>query len=75
MKTDELMTDEQTAQALRVSTGTLANWRSSRTGGPAFIKVGRLVRYRVRDLDDWLAQNTVTPTSAAAVKAADPARG
>jgi excisionase family DNA binding protein len=37
---------------------TLAVWAS--TGrGPAFVKIGRLVRYRRSDLDEWLREHTV----------------
>lgn len=32
---------------------TLADWRCKGTG-PAYIKVGRLVRYRLADLDAWM---------------------
>ena len=57
----ELLTDQQTADALAVSTGTLANWRCSRLEGPPFIKLGRLVRYRKSDLEEWLTARTVSP--------------
>lgn len=29
--------------------------------GPAFIRVGRMVRYQIRDLDHWLTSHRVTP--------------
>jgi excisionase family DNA binding protein len=29
--------------------------------GPKFYKVGRLVRYRLADLETWLQRNAVTP--------------
>ena len=32
-------------------------------GGPAFIKVGRLTRYRVQDLLDWIEANRFHNTS------------
>lgn len=31
--------------------------------GPTFLKLGRAVRYRVVDLDDWLFHRRVTNTS------------
>jgi predicted DNA-binding transcriptional regulator AlpA len=34
--------------------------------GPAFVKLGRAVRYRICDLDSWAAARVVTSTSAAA---------
>jgi hypothetical protein len=41
------------AAFLGVTEATLADWRYRRRG-PAFVKVGRLVRYRPEDLDVWL---------------------
>lgn len=34
-------------------------------GGPIFVKVGRLTRYRVQDIEDWIAQNSFSSTSEA----------
>ena len=30
--------------------------------GPAYVKIGRLIRYRRSAIDQWLAENTVAPT-------------
>jgi len=30
-------------------------------GGPAFLRIGRAIRYRVQDLDAWLASRRVAP--------------
>jgi predicted DNA-binding transcriptional regulator AlpA len=30
----------------------------SRGNGPRFVRVGRSVRYRVSDVDDWITRNT-----------------
>jgi predicted DNA-binding transcriptional regulator AlpA len=47
------------AAFLGVTEATLADWRYRGRHGPAFVKVGRLVRYRLEDLDAWLdAQRT-----------------
>jgi predicted DNA-binding transcriptional regulator AlpA len=35
-------------------------------GGPRYCKLGRAVRYRVSDLDDWVASHVVRDTSDAA---------
>lgn len=35
--------------------------------GPAFLKLGRAVRYRQSDLDEWLEKRVVRSTSDAAV--------
>lgn len=37
-----------------VSVRTLQRWRMEGTG-PVYVRLGRLVRYRQRDLDAWLA--------------------
>lgn len=29
--------------------------------GPPFVKIGRSVRYRVADVESWLAERTVNP--------------
>ena len=45
------------ASRLGVSRSTLQSWRY--TGrGPRFIKLGRMVRYRVADVDAYLNSNT-----------------
>ena len=44
-------------------TGTLANWRSQGKG-PAFVRLGKRVAYRGRDLNDWIDAQTVRPTAA-----------
>ena len=51
---------QKAADYLGVHYGTLTRW--ARTGtGPAYIKVGARVRYRVTDLDIYLAQQTHEP--------------
>lgn len=35
--------------------------------GPRFLKLGRAVRYRAADLDEWLAARTRSSTSAGAI--------
>ncbi|MFI9295360.1 helix-turn-helix domain-containing protein [Streptomyces gardneri] len=45
-----LLTTTQAAEYLSVSTGTLANWRYRREG-PPFVKAGKSVRYRLKDLE------------------------
>jgi predicted DNA-binding transcriptional regulator AlpA len=48
---------------LGVATTTLESWRSLRTG-PAYLKIGRSVRYRLADLEAWLDSRTVRPPRA-----------
>jgi Helix-turn-helix domain len=46
---DALLTEVQAADLLRLSVRTLQAWRT-RAFGPAFVRAGRAVRYRRRDL-------------------------
>ncbi|TNB46536.1 helix-turn-helix domain-containing protein [Martelella lutilitoris] len=41
---------------------TLQAWRL-RGGGPPFVKIGKSVRYKRRDITAWLSANTLTSTS------------
>lgn len=56
------LTTQEVADLLNVRRTTLEAWRS-RGGGPKFMKLGRVVRYRRRDVDQWLEENTHTSTS------------
>ena len=60
---DALLTEVQAADLLRLSIRTLQAWRTKEFG-PAFIRAGRAVRYRHRDLVTWIEANTVSPTDA-----------
>ncbi len=53
----DLVDEVGLARRLKVARSTLQNWRY--TGrGPRWIKLGRLIRYRVADVDAFLAANT-----------------
>jgi excisionase family DNA binding protein len=54
-----LLTREQAATYLGVRPQTLAVWASAKRYGLPLVKVGRSVRYRVADLERWLAARTV----------------
>ena len=43
--------------------GTLANWRYQGKG-PAFVRLGKRVAYKGRDVLDWIESQTVRPTAA-----------
>lgn len=60
-----LLTEVAAARILKLSVRTLQAWRC-RCMGPAFIRVGRAIRYRHSDLIDWLNHNTISPGSAVA---------
>jgi excisionase family DNA binding protein len=68
-ETDRLLTDDEAAAYLQASTSTLNFWRTQRRG-PAFVKLGRNVRYRRCDLDRWIEANRrETSDSRAAARA------
>ncbi len=53
-----LLTPDDTANLMQVSTGTLQVWRSTGRHGLPFVKVGNCVRYRLSDIEAWLADRT-----------------
>jgi helix-turn-helix protein len=55
---DPLLTEVAAAKFLNVSTRTLQSWRG-KDRGPAYIKVGRAIRYRSDDLLTYVESNTV----------------
>lgn len=59
------LTTEQAAELLGLKRTTLEAWRC-RGGGPQFIKLGRAVRYRQADLEEWIESRTRTSTSSRA---------
>ena len=56
------VSDKQAAEVLGAKTTTLAVWRSTGRYNLPFVKVGRLVRYRVSDLAAFLARRTADHT-------------
>ena len=49
----ELLSAEEVSEYLDVPKGTLANWRYLGRG-PAFVRLGRHIRYRADDLAGWI---------------------
>jgi hypothetical protein len=60
---DAVLVEVHAADFLGLSTRTLQAWRS-RSQGPAFVKAGRAIRYRRRDLISWVEANTVSTVAA-----------
>jgi hypothetical protein len=56
---DVLLPEVHAADLLGLSTRTLQAWRS-RNLGPPFVRAGRAIRYRRRDLLGWVDANTVS---------------
>ena len=57
-----LLTTEQAAQFAGVAAKTLNNWRHL-GHGPAFHKIGRLVKYDPADIERWKADRRFHSTS------------
>jgi excisionase family DNA binding protein len=57
---DRLLHAIDVSLKLGVPRATLANWRSAGKG-PPFVKVGRHVRYRPEDVDQWVERQVVEP--------------
>ncbi|WP_340051148.1 helix-turn-helix domain-containing protein [Pseudomonas proteolytica] len=55
---DDLLTTDQVATALGLSSRTLAAWRSSRSNSLPYVKTGSRVRYRRQDVAAWLESRT-----------------
>ena len=55
---DRLLTPEEVAGIFAVRVNTLARWRCDGVG-PAYLKIGSLVRYRKEDLERYVATSIV----------------
>ena len=60
MEVPELMTAQQVARLLGISTETLRKWRAKRKCLP-YVRVGRHIRYRATDVAAFVEQKTVMP--------------
>lgn len=54
-----LLTNEEAAEYLGVASNSLAVWRTTKRYAIPYVKVGRLVKYRIADLDAFLESRTV----------------
>jgi len=59
---DTLLTGREAASLLRLSERTLERHRTAGTG-PRYVALGRAIRYRRRDLLDWIESGTRQSTS------------
>jgi predicted DNA-binding transcriptional regulator AlpA len=57
-----LLTQRQAAEMLALSERTLERFRVSGLG-PKFVRMGKSVRYRLSDVEVWIASRTVGSTS------------
>lgn len=57
--TPPLLTREQAAKYLGVSVSALAAWACNKRYNLPMVRVGRLVKYRIQDLDEFINRNTI----------------
>lgn len=55
---EQLMTTSELAAALGIARHTLENWRSS-SRGPGYFRLEGSIRYRMSDVEAWLAGQRV----------------
>lgn len=55
-----LLNEHEAARFMNLSVNTLRAWRLQRRG-PVFLKLGKAVRYRPEDLEDFLKDSMVEP--------------
>lgn len=58
---DRMMPTREAAEYLGLAESTLVTWRSTRRVEIPYVKLGRRVLYRQRDLDVWLDAQAVGP--------------
>jgi len=58
---EKLLTVDELAQVLSVKKSTIYQWRH--LGLIPYIKVGRFVRFREKDIQNWLSSRAVKPAN------------
>ncbi len=58
MAEEKLLTTKELSELLGIAKYTLIKYRLQGKG-PHFIKLGRVVRYRLQDIKDWIEENKV----------------
>jgi hypothetical protein len=62
-----LINEHAATKFLGLAAGTLAVWRTRRSpNSPAYVRVGRAIRYRTVDLEKYVADRTITSSGTAA---------
>jgi excisionase family DNA binding protein len=74
MTTETYFTPREAAEYLRSSTSTLAKARLT-DRGPAFVRIGRAVRYRQSDIDAWMSASVAGHAKPPGRASTAPARG
>lgn len=55
-RTKDFMSTAETAGKLGVAEPTLRTWRA-RGKGPRYYQMGRMIRYRPKDVEEWMNRN------------------
>ena len=64
----QVLSDIEAAKILGLSPSTLRKWRTGRPcRGPAFLRMGRRVGYRVADIEAWAADQVVSTCDSSGV--------
>jgi hypothetical protein len=58
----KMLSEEEVAQILGVKPNTLKDWRCRGSKSLKYVKSGKLVRYKERDLAQFIEKQTVDPT-------------
>jgi predicted DNA-binding transcriptional regulator AlpA len=53
----QLLTEQKAAETLNCTIAALRRWRRERRG-PRFVKLGRLIRYNLADIEAYVEQST-----------------
>ena len=61
MENSKLIPDTQASKILGIAVQTLRNWRQEGKG-PAYLKIGRSVKYSIDDLKRFLEAHKINPT-------------
>ncbi len=65
---ERLRSEREAAAFLNLTPSALRKWRQLKKG-PAFVRLsGRCVKYRISDLEKFLAERVVTPVAAKAAR-------
>ena len=56
----QLLTRKQAAEFLGVKEATLAHWKCTGRYNLSSVKIGRLVKYRVSDLEQFIAKGVIS---------------
>jgi excisionase family DNA binding protein len=59
---ENALNERQAAKYLGISPGTLRLWRAEGSS-PRYFRAGKLVRFRVSDLNEWIEQRLSAPVT------------